>query len=65
MRKTSTLVYLVNNFECYQNLLLTADEFVSDDFSEYSDVFELLDKVNPEPSAESVRKIVDFARNFH
>jgi hypothetical protein len=63
MRKTSTLIYLVNYFECDQNLLLTPEEFSDDEFESFGDVLEILKKTHFEPSNECIQRIVDYAKN--
>lgn len=64
MRETSTLIYLVNNFESNQNLLLKPEEFTDEEFEEFADVFVMLKKAQFEPGNKTVQWIVDFAKNL-
>ena len=65
MRKIFTLVYLVNNPECDQNLLLRDYEFTDEGFGEFSDVFEVLNKTHYEPGNSVVQLIVEFAKTYY
>ena len=63
MKKNYTFFYLLNDFENI-NELIKFNKLFDDNFNEFCDVFELLDKAEFEPEKQIVKKIIDFSKSY-
>ncbi|GEM_PF-2248919 len=64
MKRVSTLLYIVNDFEKCKENIIDLDSLFNVDNQEFTDVFEKLDAMLVEPRKEIVSKILDFAKSF-
>ena len=60
MNKNFTLLYAVNDFEQNEGSLI--DLNLSEDFSDFQDVFEILDELMIQPKQKTINKILEFAK---
>lgn len=64
MNQTSTLFYLVNNFEEENDELIDLDDFLNLRPQEFEDVFKLLDTVRFQPKQEVVDKVIEYSKSI-
>lgn len=61
MRKTSTLIYLYENFEDSKNEIYNYDDLL---FDEFSDILNVLNIKSYSPSEKKVNEILEFAKTY-
>ena len=64
MKKISTLLYSYYSLGSNENELINLDTVFEDDFGEYSEVFNTLNRINLEPDSRVVNKILEFAKSI-
>lgn len=58
-----TVFYTINDLNPLENGAFILDENFEPDFSDFEDVFELLERVEYQPSDKSIESILNFAKH--
>ncbi len=64
MKKIYTLFYTINHFDKNEMDLLDVDDILNSGESQFSDVLQLLDKVEYSPGNRAVQNILEFSKSY-